>query len=218
MISYFTPSTISETICLIFAFVCLIKDSVLIWRGMILYLLITCVTEFFGLYIGRRDHNNHWVYNIFILFEAGFTHLMFLNLFGKYFNGKPILIFGFVLFLIFYIYGIIHNSILIYNYLAYTAMSVQFVLYSLYYYYLIVKDDSYTDLKYSSTFWWVAGTLFFYFSNTACNLFFDKLYSVMITPNHHLTYFIFKALNIILYGCWSYSFICRKWLTTISKA
>ena len=31
--------------------------------------------------------------------------------------------------------------------------------------------------------------------------------------HQHLTYFIYKTLNVILYSCWSYSFICRKWLT-----
>jgi hypothetical protein len=217
MLSLFTVNTVSEIICFIVALMCLTKDVSPVWRSMVLYLLITCAAEIYGLYIGHQTHNNHWVYNIFILFEAGFTHLMFFYLFGQHINSKPKVIIGLALFLTLYIYGIIAHTFFVYNYLAYTVMSVQFVFYSLYYYYLLLQSDHHIDLRYAPEFWWVAGTLFFYFANTACNLFYDKLYSVMLTPKHHLTYFIFKALNIILYGNWSYSFICRKWLTKRSE-
>ena len=112
-----------------------------------------------------------------------------------------------------YIYEIITNGFLKYVYPAYILLSVQFVIFSLYYYYLQLKSDEYIILKHSSEFWWVAGTLLFYFANTTCDIFDDDLKSVMIAPLHqHLTYFIYKILNIILYGFWSYSFICRKWL------
>ena len=218
MLNYLTANTTIEIICLLFAVICLIKDPSLVWRIMILYLLITCVAEIFGIYIARQTHNNHWVYNIFLLFEEGFTTLMFSHLLNKYINSKPIIIIGLALFIISYIYEIVTHGFFRYNHITYTAMSVLFVLYSCFYYYLLLKDDHYIELKYSSEFCWVVGTLIFYFANTACNLFDDKLYSIMITPKHHLSYFIFKALNIILYSCWSYSFICRKWLTTTSKS
>jgi hypothetical protein len=69
-------------------------------------------------------------------------------------------------------------------------------------------------LKSSPEFWWVAGVLFFYFAATICNLFEEKLEDIVITSTQNLNYFVFKALNIILYSCWSYAFICRKWLKT----
>ncbi|MDB5017445.1 MAG: hypothetical protein JWQ84_2277 [Mucilaginibacter sp.] len=217
MYNYFTPNTIIEVICLTIAVISLLKDSSWVWRSMILYLLITCLTEIGGIYVSRQAHNNHWVYNIFILFEAGFTHLMFAHLFNKYINSKPIIICGLALFCLFYVYEIESHGFFRYNHLTYAILSAQFVLYSLYYYYLLIQDHGYVNLKQSSDFWWVAGILFFYFSSTACNFFDDKLYSVMITPKHHLSYFIFKGLNIILYSCWSYSFICRKWPITKSE-
>jgi hypothetical protein len=215
MLSYLTANTTIELICFLFALICLIKDADLVWRVQILYLFITCVAEIYGLYVSRHTYSNAWVYNIFILFEAGFTYLMFAHLYNKYINSKPIIFIGLAVFLLFYVYSIIVYGFYIYAQLAYTIMSIQFFLYSLYYYYLLLKSEKYIDLKYSAAFWWVAGTLFFYFANTACNLFNDKLHTVMITTFHqHLTYFIYKALNIILYSCWSYSFICKKWLTT----
>jgi len=219
MLHYFTANTTIEFICFLFAVVCLIKDSSTVWRCQVLYLLITCIAEFYGIYVSSHQYNNQWVYNIFILFEAGFTFLMLAHLLKKYKNSRSAIMAGIAVFLVAYIYCIINKGFLHYVYPAYTLMSVEFVLFSLFYYYLLLKDDNYVDLKYSPGFWWVAGTLFFYFGNTACDIFDDKLYLVVINTFHqHLTYFIYKALNIILYSCWSYSFICKKWLTTTSKA
>ncbi|SDT66220.1 hypothetical protein SAMN05216490_4687 [Mucilaginibacter mallensis] len=219
MLKFFTISTSIELICFVIAMICLIKDLNIIWRSQILYLFITCVTEFLGIFISNHKYSNHWLYNIFILFEAAFTYLMFNYLLSIYTKSKPIILCGLALFLVLYIYCIIAHTFFFYTYWAYTVLSIEFVLYGLYYYYLLLKDDKYINLKYSPEFWWIAGTLFFYFANTTCNLFYDKLYTVMITSFHqHLTYFIFKALNIILYSCWSYSFICKKWLSKTSQS
>ena len=98
-----------------------------------------------------------------------------------------------------------------------SVMSVLFVLYSLYYFYCLLKDESHINLKYYPPFWWTAGVLFFYFGSTACNVFYSKLSVITVTPKHYLTYYIYNGLNIILYGCWSYSFICRKWAVSKSN-
>jgi hypothetical protein len=218
MLNLFTVNTTIELICFVFAVICLAKDREWIWRIQILYLFITCVTEFSGILISKHKYNNQWVYNIFIIFEASFTHLMYGQLLKKYIQSKPIIIIGLVLFVGVYTYVIVKNGFFAYAYPAYNLMSVLFVIYSLYYYYLLLKDDEYVNLRYWPPFWWIVGSLFFYFGNTACDLFDDKLSKVMINIFHqHLTYFIYKILNIILYGCWSYSFICRRWLTTTSR-
>lgn len=213
MLRYITPSTVIEFICFFSAIICLRKDNSFVWRIMILYLFITLIAECAGLYVAKQTHNNHWVYNIFLLLEAGFSNLMFAYLFNKYINYKPIITGGLIVFILLYIYELLNHGFFRYNALTYTVMSVILVLYSLYFYYLLITDNSYINLKYSPAFWWVVGILFFYFGNTACNVFDDKLYSVMIFKKQHLSYFVFKGLNIILYSCWIYSFICRKWQT-----
>ncbi|MDB5005395.1 MAG: hypothetical protein JWQ34_3620 [Mucilaginibacter sp.] len=218
MPNFFTVSIVAEVICFLVAVICLLRARSLVWRSMVLYLLLTCVNEIAGKYIGKRYHNNQWLYNIFIFFEAGFTFTMLANLLGKYVNCKPIIIPGFAIFIVSHIYGLINPGFLSYDYVTCVIMSAMFVLYSLYYYYLLLKDDLYVDLKYSPEFWWVAGTLLFYFGDTGCNIFSKQLETITIGPNKgHLTYLIFKVLNIILYGCWSYAFICKKWLTTTSE-
>ena len=212
MISYLTPSTFAEFVCFLIAVICLKKDSNIVWRCMIGYLLLTCIIEIIGIYTGRKYHNNHWVYNLFLLPEIGFTFLMISHLLSSYKKKNNLVIMpGVVLLLLLYIYEIFSHGLFKYDFLTFTTMSVIFVLYSLYYYYLLLSDEQYLNLRRSPEFWWTVGVLFFYFGSTVCNMFNERLYSVMITSNHHLSYFVFKALNIILYSCWAYSFICRKW-------
>jgi hypothetical protein len=219
MPNYFTASTTAELICFLTAGFCLIRDKSYVWRSMVIYLFLTCAAEFTGVFVSGPKHliNNNWVYNIFLVFEAGFTHLMFAYLLGKYINSKPLIFTGLAIVALLYAYELHDNyvhHIVIYNINTYKVMSVLFVIYSLYYYYLLLEDENYIQLNNSSEFWWVAGTLLFYFTNTACNVFYQPLSRVLVWNGIHLTRYIISALNILLYGCWSYSFICRKWKTT----
>jgi hypothetical protein len=222
MIKFFTLNTTIEAICLVIAILCLRKDSNLIWRGMILFLFITCITEMIAIPIKihyKTDpvhiHPNIWLYNVLLIFQAGFISLMFQRLLSKYSNCDRIIGGGVILLIILYIYEISAHGIFVYNNITNTIMSVQFVIYCYYYYYCLLKDDAYVNLAFSADFWWVAGALFFYFGRTACNIFFDIL--SLLKPDIVITYPIYKILNVILYTYWSYSFICRKWLISTSK-
>lgn len=224
VLTYLTINTTTEIICFSVALTCLSKDNNGVWRSVILFLLLTLITEFTGIYIKKlyladtiHIRPNVWVYNFFIVFQVGFTSLMFSSLLNKYIKSKPIIIGGLTLLAAFYIYEVFLHGIFEKHNLTTISMSVLFVLYSLYYFYLLLRDEEYIDLKYSYAFWWVTGLLFFYFGRIACVIFNYKLSLIIITPKHYLTYYIYNALNIILYSCWSYSFICRKWRTKISE-
>ena len=217
MLNYLTVNTTIEIVCLLIAFICLLKDDSQIWQGFILYLFVTCVAEILGIYIKKQLHqSNAWVYNMSMIFEAIFVSLMYWILFGRYNKSKPIIAGGLILLGVIYIYDIMSHGLFDYNNLTYSVMSILYVFYAMFYYYSLLQDDEYIHLKYSAKFWWVTGTLFFYFGSTVCNLFYNSLL-IVITPRHYLTYYIYNALNIILYGCWSYSFICKKWLMTTSE-
>jgi hypothetical protein len=211
LLSYLTPSITAEIVCFLFSLICLLRDKTIMWKSMIVYLLVTCIAEISGRYFGKTYHNSQWVYNIFILFEFGFTTAMFHYLYRNYTYRRYVIIPGIVLFIILYIVCLLNNGVLVYSNLTFAVMSVLFSLYSLFYYYLLLKDEAYTRLSLSAEFWWVAGTLFFYFGTTACNLFNDQLDAITISPSHHLSYFIFKGLNVILYSLWSFAFVCRRW-------
>jgi len=111
-----------------------------------------------------------------------------------------------------YVYDVFYKSFWIFSQDTYTLLSVLIVLYGFIFYYYLLTDDSYIDLKYSSAFWWVSGIMIFCFGSMACNIFEERLNHVMVS-GHHLAYYIFRVLNVFLYGFWSFSFICRKWLS-----
>lgn len=219
MISYyFTYNTTSELICFLISMFCLAKDADLVWKLLRPYLFTICITEFYGIYLKSHHLANQWPYNILLAFQIAFTSLMFSNLFRKYVSKSGlVLTFGLVLLFFLYIYEISYHSFFRFNVVTYNSMSVLFVLYCLYYFYLLLKDSRYIDLKYSSNFWFVIGVLFFYFGSTAVNLFRGKLSILFLSKKHFLTYYIYIILNVILYSCWSYSFICRRWLTRKSQ-
>jgi len=143
---------------------------------------------------------------------------MFYNIIGKYTRSSWAIIMGLAVLLIFYSYDLITNKSNIFDYNAstYAALSVVLVLYSLYYYFLLLNNDEYTDLKYSPEFWWVTGTLFFFFGATTVNIFHSKLLSVPLKNRLYITY-ISNMLIVILYGCWTYAFICKRWITSNKK-
>ncbi|WP_143065217.1 hypothetical protein [Mucilaginibacter gossypiicola] len=103
-----------------------------------------------------------------------------------------------------------HTGFLLFSVHTYALLAVFNINYGLIYYYLKLDDDRYENLIYSAGFWWVAGNLFFSFGSTISNLFDDQLYSIELY-GHHLTYYIFRGLNLILYSTWSYAFYCRRW-------
>lgn len=161
-----------------------------------------------------RSHSisNIKLYNGFLVVECLFISYFFFNLYKDFHYKLRWLIGWLVLFFAMYIaeLGYYHFDFNNFTSITATIMSVVFVLASLYYYYCKLEDESYEPLLSSASFWWVSGALFFYFGSTACNLFFDYLAEYEVGRyNKSVRYLIFNILNIILYSCWTFSFICR---------
>jgi len=213
MLHYITFNTFFEIQCFIIAVICLTKDKNQEWRGLIVYLLITCLTELTGIYFKTHHQANQWPYNILLLCHILFTSYMFYSLLNKYINSKPIIHSGLAVLSLFYLYDTIQHGFFRFNMLTYNAMSVFFAFYSLFYFYLLLQHDTYIRLSISDEFWWTCGTLFFYFGSTAVNLFRGKPSPTKISSGHSTAYYIYIVLNMLMYGFWSYSFICRKWLS-----
>lgn len=154
-------------------------------------------------------HGNNWVYNIYIVLEASFTGAMYLYLISKYSRQKRLHTGIFALLAALYVGELFMNgSFYRFNDISTTTMSVLFIGYGLYYFYLLIKDPGYLKLSKYPPFWWVAGNLFFYYGSTVMSLYF----AIFKLQNQHVFTHrqdIYLCLNIILYGFWSYSFICR---------
>jgi hypothetical protein len=224
MFRYLTLNISVELICLVIALFCLNKKAGKTWLSMIPFLLIICLIEIAGkylkvLYTQGRIHSleNSWLYNLLLVFQSLFISQHFKYLIGNYVNSKPLIYSGLALITLLYIYELYDHGFYKYHNLTYIVLSILFISYSLYYYYNLLKADSYVNLKYSPGFWWVTGLLFFWFGTIICSLFYYKLKDITISPKVYLTSYIYMALNIILYSCWSYSFICIKWQMSTSK-
>ncbi|MBB5397382.1 hypothetical protein HDC91_003449 [Mucilaginibacter sp. AK015] len=224
MFKYITVNITVEVLCLIIALFSLNKKAGRPWLSMIPFLFIICLTEIGGkylkmIYMQDREHNlpNSWLYNLLLIFQALFISLHFKYLIGNYIKSKPLIYSGLALTTLLYFYELFNHGLYEYNTLTNMVLSIQFITFSLYYYYNLLRDDTYVNLRYSAGFWWVTGILFFSFGSIICSLFYYKLSVILITSKVYLTTYIYFALNIILYSCWSYSFICKKWQTPISK-
>lgn len=217
MLNYLTLFTIFELACLLVAGLALIRDPRLYWKGICIYLLAECTAEFTGIYLKRHRYSNGWPYDILLIFQIVFISFMFYGFFRTRKEGKLLLATGTIVLTVLYCIDFFQYGLTRFYTLTFNTMSVLFVVYSLFYFYLLIKKDEYIRLQTSAAFWWVVGVLFFYLGDTAVNVFRGKLAVIKITPNHALPYYILVCLNIILYSSWSYSFICRKWLTKRSE-
>ncbi len=149
-----------------------------------------------------------WLFNIFIFFEISAILYGLYHCLKAYTNPNDILIIGAGIVYLMYFSFFINHPIADLNTNTITAMSVVFTLYCLYYYYLLLKDENFIEIKTHPQFWSVTGVLFYYFGSTMSNIF-DGLFTVKIISYYTLRYCIYIVLNLILYSFWLYSFICR---------
>jgi hypothetical protein len=223
MLQFFTINTVSEAICLLIALLSF-KKSDIISIVSIFFLFITCATEMTAIpikkhYIADPAHviSNAWLYNILLVFQMTFFSFLFYHLLNKFRDNRAIIYIGFAVLVVLYIVDVTNHGFFEYNNLTNTVMSVLMVCYGFYYYYNLLNNNSYINLRYSSEFWLATGVVLFYFGDTGCNLFYEKIKPIL-PPNKHYLGYIYNVLNVILYGCWSYAFICRKWITRTSES
>lgn len=221
MSKYFTTYTSAEMICFITALVFLFNDKERIWRLFIPYMLLTCMVEIGviplkAIYMAHPKpiNSNAWIYNLLLVAQAWFISVVFYKITSGYAQSKKLLLVIPVILAPIYIIEILSHRAGIFEYNAntYSLMSVLFVMYSLYFYYLMLNSGEYTNLNRDAAFWWVTGTLFFFFGTTATNLFYHSLLKISEENKVYITR-INDVLIVILYGCWTYAFICKRWAT-----
>jgi hypothetical protein len=211
MTAYITLNTASEFLCFCVSLFFLYKDTDRIWKGFIVFLLLTCLVELFGLYVRHVWHKpNFAVYNTFLLVECVVLNIFFYSLIKTNRSLKKLLIAWLLFFVLFYVGELYIRKFSAYVSTSSTLMSVELIVASIYYYYVLIKEEASKPLARYAPFWWVNGTICFYFAGIACNIFFnylvqDKTSSVTFSAR----YIIVSILNVILYASWSYSFICR---------
>jgi hypothetical protein len=213
----FSLNTTIELICFITALICLKNDKSAVWKSLIVFTFLIFTVETIGLYLKHQRTSNQLIYNILLISYGVFMSLMFDQVIKPYIKNNVVLAVLLAVFILSFTYETLNKGLMVFHNNTYTILSVCYILCSLFYFALLLRDEGYVVLSRSASFWWVAGTLIFYFGSTAVNLFRGKL-SIRVNEDHYLTFYIYVALDLLLYGCWSYSFICRKWLMTSSRS
>lgn len=204
---YLSISIIAETVCLVAALLFLRKDR-LPWKVNAWYLLIVTLIEICGIWLRRHHQSNQWLYNAYMPLEAAFISFYFYHLIKPYIKSGPVIITGLCITAVLYVVEICIHGISVFNTLTVTAMSVVFIIYGLFYYYLLISDEDFVQLGVHPPFWWVTGTILFYFGSSACDLVF-LLVEFEPTATFPIRKYIYDGLIVILYGTWTYSFLCR---------
>jgi hypothetical protein len=211
MTPYLTVNTAAEWTCCLAALYCLRTDKDPAWKGLPYYLLIVCLVETMGIYLRLQHRSNAFLYNIYLPLEGLFMSVFLYRLLQPY-GVKRWLLFGWTgLFLVLYFAESMSNRFARYSHQVVVLMSVVFVLASLYYFYRVLKSDQYIRLGSYAPFWWVSGVLLFYFGGAVTYVFFKYLLRTPAAVDIHyfVRYIIFKVLNVLLYGSWTYASICR---------
>lgn len=208
MLNYLSTNIIAELICLIAACLFLYQDKQAAWRSQIFFLLLTLIAEVSGKALRIAGKSNDWIYNIYIITETCFVLYLFRLLISHYKKRDSLFLITLVLYMLLYIIDILKHGVYLFHNTTTIIMSVVFIGYGFYYLYLLINDERDIYIARHGPFWWVAGTLCYYYGSSVSELYFTLL---SYKHEHYFTYrhIIFIILNLILYGCWSYSFYCR---------
>ncbi|MFI5451168.1 hypothetical protein ACHMWN_03335 [Pedobacter sp. UC225_61] len=175
------------------------------------YLAIVVIIETIGFSMSKGFHlNNAWLYNIFIIFEATYISYGLYVALNKLTNKALVICtIPIITFIITYIFEIYTHGFLKFNSLTINIESVLFVIVSLIYFNLLIKQKDPIDLNTNAQFWWVSGVLFYYFGSTIYNLFIYFLYQDF-PKSYTILIYVMLILNLLLYSIWIYSFICNS--------
>lgn len=206
-----------EIVCFTLAILFLKNGKVGHWKYFIIYMAITVAAETAGWLIMLQGRgSNQWVYNIFAPIQACFLYWMFYRVYPKQFKSGIFLMTCALIFFAVYAYECFTHPFTVFNNYSWILFSFSMIVACGLYYYFLMTDESYTDLGKHPPFWFVTGIFIYFFSSSVCTLFFSQLVRINITDNISLRYLLFILFNLILYGCWSYAFLCRYKLTRSS--
>lgn len=195
-------------LCLAFSLYFLYRDKSRFWIITNLYLVLVVLTQIIARYSARTYHTNIGVYNVYIILEISYITYAFYVFLSQYIKIKNWLTGIYIGTMITYTTYTYLYSLSVYNAFTISLASVIFVIYSLMYFYLLLKDENYIDLRNYPAFWWVGGTLIFYFGSTLAN-FFDDIAQHIYLGKYNARAIIYITLNFFLYAFWAYSFVCR---------
>ncbi|MFC4261371.1 hypothetical protein ACFOWM_00650 [Ferruginibacter yonginensis] len=175
------------------------------------FLMLVVFFEIMGnvIFFYWHQTNNYWWYNAYLPIQFSFISWVIYKICKPYFNSKPFVLLGLATFISFYLFESIQSHFVGYSNTTKTIFSIWVILMCFIFYYKFLQKEENLSLSSHPEFWIMTGIFFFYFVSTAANLFFEYLASYNKNQIRPVRYTIFLILNIILYGSFSYAFICK---------
>ena len=197
-----------ESATLFAAIICVRSRNSGPWRFFIPFLFVTVLVEVLGRIIAKQHLSNHWLYNIYLPVQVAFTGWFFYQVFPTRKAGFMFLLAG-TFFLISTCIESYIRHFSVYNSYTDSLSSFLLIIFSGSYYYLLLKSETYTQLRIHAPFWFVTGVFLFNFGSMATVLFTDDIMNINLIGIMSLRYFIYLVLTTIIYVCWSYAFLCK---------
>jgi hypothetical protein len=203
-----------EILCFLLAIRCFYRGERSYWKWFIWFMLITVIVEILGYTL---PIDNYWMYNLYLLVEIVFKFYVLYRICKPYFSVQYLALACLLVFVAFYLYESINSGFLQYSVQSNAIASIQILIICCCYYYYFLKKEEYVDIYKHAPFWVVTGLFFFYLGSSAANPFFNYLATINQKQGIPVRYIIMTVLSVILYGCWSYAFLCRYRKTTSSS-
>jgi hypothetical protein len=200
---------IVEYVCMIFAFRYLAGEKNVLWSSFKWFMLLTVVVETVGYVLLVSDIVNHGMYNIYLPLETFFKFYILYLLCRDYFKVSYIVVPFLLLFSAIWIYDSVITDFTKYGVRSNSVASLGILVICCAYFYFFLKKEEYVNIYEHPPFWIITGLFFFNLGGMAVFVFFDYLASIYLKQHIPIRFIIFTLLNFMLYGCWSYSFLCR---------
>jgi len=199
-----------EGCCLLTALICLRRVKGW-WGWFRAYMVAVVVIELAGAYLwDGLQLSTYPLYNFgYLPLYFCFSSFLLYRLCRPLFKIQPWI--SIITVLIFASY-LVENMVNRFNALSvktFLLANISYIVICCCYFYYLLKDEAFVDIKRHPPFWIIAGLLFFCFGSTANYLFYDILKEVYLKHNILLRYYLMILVNFLLYGCWSYAFLCK---------
>lgn len=209
------PYLYIETACLLTALIFL-RHAPRPWPLLRPYLALVVAAEAIGGWLAHGGIANHHVHNALLLVEGIFIPSFLYALIRPYGRKRSEKLVGFIwrgwlaAFVILYPVELVWvNHGAVFNRISYVALALVTVVGSLYYLVRVALAPPATPLWRHGPFWWVNGTLQFFIGTLLIQLILPALVREPVNVwGFPLHFVVINANIVILYGLWSYSFVC----------
>ena len=206
----FPVTTFIETICFLCGVFFLRNTGDVVWNTVRWFMLFTVINECVVTIIGHVYHkHNMWLVNIYTLVNFPTMSWILYRFSRRQKSSLIIFCISLFLFISCFITEIFYKGIFEYTVASNILSDILLFATCNRFFYLLLKDDSWIDIQRHAAFWFVTGLLLFSLCATIADVFDGQLASLYIFPHVSLYYILYMVFNLILYGCWSFSFICK---------